>query len=182
MNEVMIKIIGMAARFGVMLWETIRSGLVVSLLFLIVGCRNQIDVPATIEFTDEVPATPFENNETSLGSPNMQKLLLTQVDNEQSFSVEKGVFIEIELDENLSTGYQWEIDEFDTEVVELISSEPLPIQDLAPGSGGRRRIEFRAVGEGTSRVKLKYWQPWEGESSIVERFHTVIVVVAGTEQ
>jgi predicted secreted protein len=44
------------------------------------------------------------------------------------------------------------------------------------GSGGTRELRFRATAPGTASLELKHWQPWGGESSVVERFRAQLEI------
>ena len=99
---------------------------------------------------------------------------LTQDQNGQHHFLGVGDIFSIQLDGNLTTGYTWELDDVDQSQIELISNEYIPRASNAIGSGGVHSFTFRAKKAGTFPVKLKYWQPWEGDASIGKRFEVII--------
>jgi inhibitor of cysteine peptidase len=80
------------------------------------------------------------------------------------------------LDSNATTGYEWAIDEVDTDVVEFLGSEYIAPTNGAVGQGGTQELEFRALAEGTTTLRLKYWRSWEGDASIVDRWEMTFEV------
>lgn len=95
---------------------------------------------------------------------------LSAADNGQTISVKVGDLILLRLDENPTTGYQWQLEPLDERVLELsgTSFELSPSPTI--GSGGTREFRFTARAAGHARIALKHWQPWSGESSVTQRF------------
>jgi predicted secreted protein len=84
--------------------------------------------------------------------------------------VRPGDTIVVDLEENLSTGYSWEVDELDESVVERTASTavaPTVAPTGAPsgallGAAGRRVLTFTARAPGDAGVRLALRRPWEG--------------------
>ncbi|MCQ4574524.1 MAG: protease inhibitor I42 family protein [Candidatus Brocadiales bacterium] len=112
----------------------------------------------------------------SEGVPAPSETLITQADGGKTFKVRKGGEITIRLKGNRTTGYSWAVEEADKNVLELIKDVYTPDQPVIPGSGGVRTLTFKAVSVDTVPVRLKYWRPWEGNSSAVKRFGVTIQV------
>jgi len=80
------------------------------------------------------------------------------------------------LDSNATTGYEWAIDELDTDVVEFLGSQYVAPTNGAVGQGGSQELEFRALAEGTTTLRLKYWRSGEGDTSIADRWEMTFEV------
>ena len=105
-----------------------------------------------------------------------QEQVLTERDNGREVTLPDGRELSLSLPENRTTGYRWDLEEEDRGLLETREAEG---SDVSPavGSGGRARWIVRAIAPGTSRLRLKRWRPWEGESSTVERFELTIRVL-----
>jgi predicted secreted protein len=89
--------------------------------------------------------------------------------NGQIVQVNLGGTLRVKLAENPTTGYHWHIDNLDTDLLEVISSEYVPPQSAAPGAGGLRVIVIKAKNIGSARLELKNWRAWQGPSSSIAR-------------
>ena len=103
-------------------------------------------------------------------------LTLTSEDDGGSFEVEQGETLVIELDSNPTTGFEWAVDDVDTDVLTYTGSEYQPEDDGLVGQGGTQRLSFQAASPGSSVIELKYWRSWEGDNSIDQRFSVTIDV------
>lgn len=105
---------------------------------------------------------------SQVNSPNAM-LSITANDNGRTLNLHTGDYIQIELFENASTGYRWEIDQLNPGMIDKIS-EKAHYHNTAIGSGGTMEFVFQAKAKGNTVIALKYLRPWEGDSSIVQRF------------
>jgi inhibitor of cysteine peptidase len=99
----------------------------------------------------------------------MSNVSLTGDDNGRSLALREGDVVAIQLAENPTTGFRWDVDHVD-EGVELIDDTYSPGAAPQFGSGGLREFRFRYRGLAPTRITLKNWRSWEGESSVVARF------------
>ena len=97
-------------------------------------------------------------------------LLLVEKDNDRTADIHLGESIQISLPENATTGYRWEIDHYDEDLIKLLATEPC-YTDNAVGSGGIIAFIFQGKKIGVAEIALKHWRSWEGEASVVARFH-----------
>ena len=104
----------------------------------------------------------------------MVPVTLTQADNGKSVDVRPGSLITIRLSENPTTGYRWAVDNVDSDVVVLESSDYAPAPNAGVGSGGERTFTFQATQAGVAAIHLKLWRDWEGDGSITQRFAATI--------
>ncbi len=107
-----------------------------------------------------------------LGMP----VVVTSEDNGTSMSMVPDAEVLVVLDSNATTGYEWAVDEFDTSVVAFLGSAYVAPEDGVVGQGGTQELRFRALAAGTTTVTLKYWRPWEGDSSIADRWEMTFEV------
>lgn len=88
-------------------------------------------------------------------------------DNGTQIHLQKGDFLRVSLSSNATTGYQWEVVELDTSMLQQIGeSEYVSPEQTDPpmvGAGGTEIFRFRAVDIGNSSLKLIYKQPWGTE-------------------
>ena len=84
------------------------------------------------------------------------------------------------------TGYGWDLEDHDPSRIKPLGmkSRQAPAPPLADGrslplAGGPQQISFlfRMVRPGSSTLVLRYWRPWEGPSSVAERFRLKLVTV-----
>lgn len=103
----------------------------------------------------------------------MLRPILVQVfekDDGRTIDVYLGQLIEITLPENATTGYQWAIDTYPTDLLDVISTQSVYNSNTI-GAGGNALISFRVRKQGCGEIVLKHWRSWEGASSVTKRFY-----------
>jgi inhibitor of cysteine peptidase len=100
----------------------------------------------------------------------MPEILITLSDKGRVFEVSQGDVIVIHLDENITTGYGWEISAIDSPFVELSPSVYSQAPGTRMGRGGTRIFHFQAKSPGSGQIQLKLRRPWEPEDEVAERF------------
>ena len=79
-----------------------------------------------------------------------------------SVELEAGDTLVIELEGNPSTGYNWQVEEINLEVLEQVGEPEFKSDNaMLVGSGGMISLTFRAVGAGNSPLALVYLRSWE---------------------
>lgn len=106
----------------------------------------------------------------------MADLIITQEMQGKTVEVGRDDRIEIRLPESPTTGFAWSIDVVDEQILGLEGSEFSLPATAGIGGGGVRTFAFRTKRAGSARIDLKLWREWEGDASIIERFHVLIVV------
>lgn len=104
----------------------------------------------------------------------MSSLALTQTDNGQSFDVTIAQPITICLPENPTTGYLWEFERLDKNLLTLEGSNVRMATQDSIGAGGKRCFTLKGQQIGTVQVNLKLWRSWEGESSEIDRYQITL--------
>ncbi len=95
--------------------------------------------------------------------------VLTETDNGTIVESHVGAEVVLRLPENTSTGYRWEVEDIDANLVDVQEGKYLPMSS-AVGSSGEAQWVVRVKATGETQIKLKRWRRWEGESSVRERF------------
>ena len=88
-------------------------------------------------------------------------MLITESQNGQSFSCAVGDTVVIELTENPTTGFRWDLVANDPHILSPIGDD----YSIAPsgniGGGGKRTLRFRVLKAGTVALKLVHRRAWE---------------------
>jgi inhibitor of cysteine peptidase len=90
----------------------------------------------------------------------------------------QGDKIVLSLQENITTGYGWQIEEIDRSIVELESTEYVDAPQTGLGAGGTRTFRFRAHAVGSARIQLRLRRPWEDVDATVKHFDVTVRVQA----
>jgi inhibitor of cysteine peptidase len=103
-------------------------------------------------------------------------VVLTSDNSGTTYRMDIDEVIVVSLDSNATTGYEWAIDELDETVVTSLGSTYIAPANGAVGQGGIEEWTFEALDSGITTLSLKYWRPWEGDASIVDRFELMLEV------
>ena len=103
----------------------------------------------------------------------MAEVAVTPADNGRVVAVKVGDTISVRLPENPTTGYSWAIDSIYAQ--RLDAGAPANQGEGAGlGTGGVKTWKLVARAPGRTRLGLKRWRHWEGDTSIVERCSVTI--------
>jgi inhibitor of cysteine peptidase len=90
-------------------------------------------------------------------------LSLTEEDNGRAITIAVGECFDVRLKSNVTTGYEWQLVEMDTSILENTDKEY--VQDIAPpgmaGVGGTEIWDFTGRAPGRTDLRLEYRRPWE---------------------
>lgn len=110
------------------------------------------------------------------------QLQLVQRDSGHSYAMCVGSTITIRLEENATTGYSWYFaSPLAPEILLLQSSDNVPPSGHGGqlmGAPGERVFVIKAIGPGTTGIKLEYRRLWEKNVAPAERFD-ILVTVSG---
>ena len=67
----------------------------------------------------------------------------------------------VSLMSNPSTGYQWQVVEYNKKFVEPVGSPKYTPKGSSAGAPGTETFTFRGVAEGKTHIKFEYRRPWE---------------------
>jgi inhibitor of cysteine peptidase len=89
---------------------------------------------------------------------------INESDDGKTIEVASGEDVDIELNGNPTTGYQWQLEGESSPVIRQISEPEFKPATAAIGSGGKVLIKFKATNIGKAGVKLVYKRSWEKTS------------------
>ena len=108
----------------------------------------------------------------SAGNP----IQLYQIDSGRTIKMKPDDTLKIVLDANPTTGYQWKIMPWDTEVIEQIDKPVYKPRSEAIGSGGEITFYFKALSKGHTPLKFIYFRAFEKDVPPIKSFKVTIVV------
>jgi inhibitor of cysteine peptidase len=85
-----------------------------------------------------------------------------------------GDSVVIRLAESPTSGYRWQLDEFDPDVLEPAGDAFTPSTDGTTGGGGTREFRFVVVTHGHSDIALSLRRAWETDTAAARRFRTTV--------
>lgn len=94
-----------------------------------------------------------------------------------TFNISKLGTVIVELNENPTTGYRWELRCSDTNIVVNISADFVPKSASMIGGGGKRIFRFLARDIGTVTLDFIRKRAWEPEESSVDKCTVTIHVL-----
>ena len=100
---------------------------------------------------------------------------LSGSDSGKTVTVHIGDEIDIALDSNPTTGFDWAIDKSNASLLTLKQMD-YQASSNAIGSGGTDTFKFVAKSAGTVNLQLKYWRSFEGDRSITQRYAVIIQI------
>ncbi len=104
---------------------------------------------------------------------------LTDKDTGRRVGAKPGNIIRVELPANRTTGYNWEVRDFEQGVLEMLGADYIAPEGQNPffaGAPGTTVFEFFARRPGVQDINAVYRRPWEEPEQIAGRFSARIVV------
>jgi len=105
----------------------------------------------------------------------MAKRQITQEDHDQVIEVHKGDLLTVQLPENPTTGYRWNLDQHDPALLDLQQTTFTPAGP-GVGAGGGKQFVFVAKAPGMAEVLLNLRRHWEDKTAPTKSFKTRIHV------
>ena len=93
---------------------------------------------------------------------------VTGADHKQTVRVVPGQQLDIELEGNPSTGYNWHFTRLDRKRLELVDRTDQPRFKHRLGSPTVMIFHLKALASGVTTVKMAYYRSWEGPSKAVK--------------
>ena len=108
----------------------------------------------------------------------MSQVTITRAQQDDVVAVQRGDVIVIELPDQPTTGYRWDIASLEPALVEIEASE---YRSAGPGigGGGIASWRLRARASGRTRLAFERRRPWERERSAIDRFAVTIDIAGG---
>ena len=105
-------------------------------------------------------------------------MIVLQEQNGEEITVKSSTLIQIKLVELGSAGYTWQINNLDSQYMELISEETREVSEK--GKIGTSVIHvwcFKAKKVGKTAIKMDYYRQWEGIKNSQDHFFIRIIIV-----
>ncbi len=106
----------------------------------------------------------------------MSEIVIMPSDQGKIFEANQGELIVIRLEENPTTGYQWEVGAVDSQIIEILDSDYSPTSETGVGGGGTHTFHLRAKSPGRGKIQLRLRRSWEPVNEAIERFEVTILV------
>ena len=103
---------------------------------------------------------------------------ISENDNGSLVEIRQGEPLQISLAENATTGYRWEINRYDEDRFEALSSDSSYPSSSVVGSGGRAIFTFQGKRAGYAEIVLKHRRPWEKDQPPLAEFRLRVQVPA----
>ena len=100
---------------------------------------------------------------------------LNAEDSGRTIELRQDECIQIKLDSNPTTGFAWEIEELDTEILAQPRESEYKSDSALIGSGGVETFTFEAQIPGQTTLRMIYHQPWEDVEPL-EVFELTVIV------
>ena len=112
---------------------------------------------------------------TGTGNP-AGNIVVTQEQNKATVSVNQGSVITVKLQENPTTGYQWNLTT--TPGLRVISDNYVPSDTTGKlsGSGGTHVWEISATAKGEQKINAVYMRSWEPVTGNENTFSMTVIV------
>lgn len=135
------------------------------------------DEPAP-EKAEEIKGPLPDEDQTAPAPPVSGKVELTAADAGKSVRAAVGNLIVITLQSNPSTGYNWELRDFDYGVADFHSSETVAADNgnVLFGAPTRTVVTLQAVKPGSQEITLVYRRLWEPPEQVAETFKFQLLV------
>jgi predicted secreted protein len=104
----------------------------------------------------------------------MADVVLGRADDGTTVAVAAGDSVVFRLDEIPTSGYRWEVTEYDPAVLLPAADDFVPASADAVGGGGHHEFRFKVVGPGTGKLRLIKRRAWESESTAVDSLEVTI--------
>ena len=109
-------------------------------------------------------------------SQEQSTIQLTEADAGRLVELRVGDILEVTLPGNPTTGFQWEVSEINSAILEPIGEPKFEPSSNAVGSGGNVTLRFEAVGTGQTELTLIHHRPFEENIPPMQTFEVTITV------
>lgn len=94
----------------------------------------------------------------------------------REYVVPPGETVSLRLPENPTTGYRWEVESFDNNILGPPASDFWPPGEPSVGTGGTRIFTFEARSPGVTLIRLILKRSWESKQQAADRFEITVQV------
>jgi len=97
-------------------------------------------------------------------------------DDGRRVELEKGQLLEVSLEANPTTGYEWEVQDLDERILRAAGEPEFKPQSDLIGAPGIQTLRFQPVGVGHTTLKLIYHRRWEKGVKPLETYSAEVTV------
>ena len=115
------------------------------------------------------------------GARAMSEIVIDKSEGGRQFQVDSGHRVMIRLQENPTTGYQWEVEAVDPQILSPVKSDFSTSVNSVIGAGGVRTFVFEAGSPGTTSLRLVLKRGWEPKQKAADHFEVTIQVRGKTQ-
>jgi inhibitor of cysteine peptidase len=90
-----------------------------------------------------------------------REVTVSNADDGRTVEIDQGDTIVVDLEENISTGYSWMLEDLPESVMQVVDDSRIAASGARLGAPGRRRITIAASGPGEATIKASLRRPWE---------------------
>lgn len=101
---------------------------------------------------------------------------LTEADVGRTVEMRAGEVLEVTLKGNPTTGYMWDVESVDPNILKPADQLEFQADSKLIGSQGKLTLRFEATHAGKTLLKLIYHRPWEKNVKPIEIFEVTVVV------
>jgi len=116
----------------------------------------------------------------AIGCSTSKKVKVVASVSDSQIELKKGQTLVFTLESNPTTGYQWEVIEYDESILQLkgeVEFKSFDTRNPPPsGKGGTETFRFDAQSTGKVILKLVYHRPWEKEVEPLKTFTLHVLV------
>jgi inhibitor of cysteine peptidase len=113
---------------------------------------------------------------SACGSSAAKSVAVGEKDANSTVSLRVGDTLEVVLEGNPTTGYQWERETADDSIVKQVGDPEFNPDTSALGSGGKVTLRFEAVGAGQTVLRLIYHRVFEPDVPPLKTFEVTVMV------
>ena len=113
---------------------------------------------------------------SACGSSAAKSVTVGEQDANSTVSLNVSDTLEVVLDGNPTTGYQWEKEAGNEAIVKQVGEAEFKADSDALGSGGKVTLRFEAVGAGQTVLRLIYQRSFEPDAPPLKTFEVTVTV------
>jgi inhibitor of cysteine peptidase len=103
-------------------------------------------------------------------------VIIGQPDAGRTISLKTGDTLQIELDGNITTGFNWIPAPQDPALLSQVGDNQVTPESNLPGAPGKIVLQFKAVAQGQTLLHLDYRRSWEAGVAPEKTFEVTVVV------
>jgi inhibitor of cysteine peptidase len=138
---------------------------------MILGLAGSLAACQSTAESDRI-SQPEAAKNTTLPEP----VKISQPDAGKTISLKTGDTLLIELDGNITTGFNWIPAAQDPVLLSQVGGNQVTPESNLPGAPGRIVLQFKAVAQGQTRLRLDYKRSWETGVAPEKSFEVTVVV------